>query len=520
MAAADAMIASAALVLGARGDKTKLLTQVTDALYQEFGKDECKAVMQAGAKRWFEQYPLAFRINSHAQGAHSVTLIGSGWQAVGSTSAATACSSEQERQRSDFRVYSSLNTANRPSPIDTQTFKREVVELLARSGEIPLGQLTYKHQKAYGYKTQFRPPASGLRAFLLSGAFSSDVEVVPWADSPNPGEFVARITAATATASGAATGTAAKLEQPPHLPWLKKPCAPPAHAIDFLTATKPLSEIGLSEFNTFCATELYPHAVVVQLVRTAGSDGIGVRLLRTRLETCLQLDKTVKTTRLAHYLRQHPAFFRMVRGVDGFADHEQVYSIDATTAPAGYNAAPAFDAAMPAWSAALLAPPDSEDEINLHRHRLLSDGCDASAPHETYEQHCLQPAGRDSRGGGGRDGRTGRGGRGGRGGDTKLQMDRAAVAPALAIVQPWLQRLHSGQQFAGGGLPKLVESTTQAQLFVSHKNVSIPYGHLAPPLVPLDSPLPSALPQRTPLRAVSACTMLGRRSSMFGRQAR
>ena len=126
-----------------------------DALYKEFGKDECKAVMQAGAKQWFEQYPLEFRVNTHVQEGkdpwHSVTLIGSGWQAVGST----ACSGEQER------------------PVDIQTFKKQVVELLARSGEIPLGQLTNKHQKAYGHKTQFKPPSTGLRALLLSEAFSS-----------------------------------------------------------------------------------------------------------------------------------------------------------------------------------------------------------------------------------------------------------------------------------------------------------------------------------------------------------
>ena len=177
MAAADAMLASAALVLGASGDKTRLLPHVIDALYTEFGKDECKAVMQGGAKQWFEQYPLEFRVNTHVQGGkdpwHSVTLIGSGWQAVGSTS--TACSGEQER------------------PVDIQTFKKQVVELLARSGEIPLGQLTNKHQKAYGHKTQFKPPSTGLRALLLSEAFSSDVDVVPWAESPNPGEFVARL---------------------------------------------------------------------------------------------------------------------------------------------------------------------------------------------------------------------------------------------------------------------------------------------------------------------------------------
>ena len=155
MAAADTLVAPASLVLGSRSDKTAKLPTVVEALYKEFGKDECKAVMQGGAKQWFEQYPLEFRVNTHVQEGkdpwHSVTLIGSGWQAVGST----ACSGEQER------------------PVDIQTFKKQVVELLARSGEIPLGQLTNKHQKAYGHKTQFKPPSTGLRALLLSEAFSS-----------------------------------------------------------------------------------------------------------------------------------------------------------------------------------------------------------------------------------------------------------------------------------------------------------------------------------------------------------
>ena len=42
MAAADALVASATLVLGSRSDKTAKLPQVIDALYKEFGKDKCK----------------------------------------------------------------------------------------------------------------------------------------------------------------------------------------------------------------------------------------------------------------------------------------------------------------------------------------------------------------------------------------------------------------------------------------------------------------------------------------------
>ena len=98
MAAADALVASATLVLGARSDKTARLPQVIDALYKELGKNECKAVMQGGAKQWFEQYPLDFRVDAHDAGGHppwhTVTLIGSEWQTVAATSTAVA-NSEQ-----------------------------------------------------------------------------------------------------------------------------------------------------------------------------------------------------------------------------------------------------------------------------------------------------------------------------------------------------------------------------------------------------------------------------------------
>ena len=92
MAAADALVASATLVLGSRSDKTAKLPQVIEALYKEFGKDECKAVMQGGAKQWFEQHPLDFRVDAHDAGGHppwhSVTLIGGEWQTVAATSTA------------------------------------------------------------------------------------------------------------------------------------------------------------------------------------------------------------------------------------------------------------------------------------------------------------------------------------------------------------------------------------------------------------------------------------------------
>ena len=109
MAAADALVASATLVLGARSDKTARLPQVIDALYKEFGKDECRAVMQGGAKQWFEQYPLDFRVDAHDAGGHppwhSVTLIGSEeWQTVAATS--TAVTSGEQGRSTDVEFHS------------------------------------------------------------------------------------------------------------------------------------------------------------------------------------------------------------------------------------------------------------------------------------------------------------------------------------------------------------------------------------------------------------------------------
>ena len=94
MAAADALVASATQVLDSCSDKTAILPKVVEQLYKEFGKDECKAVMQGGAKRWFEQYPLNFRVDAHGAGGHppwhTVTLIDSEWQTVAAASTAAA----------------------------------------------------------------------------------------------------------------------------------------------------------------------------------------------------------------------------------------------------------------------------------------------------------------------------------------------------------------------------------------------------------------------------------------------
>ena len=91
---------------------------------------------------------------------------------------------------------------------DLQTFKKEVVELLGRSGYggIPLGQLLDRHRAAYHRKTQFDFRAayrqenqrtgsliSSLRVLLLSEVFASEVELVPWTDGPNPGEYIAQL---------------------------------------------------------------------------------------------------------------------------------------------------------------------------------------------------------------------------------------------------------------------------------------------------------------------------------------
>ena len=91
---------------------------------------------------------------------------------------------------------------------DLRTFTKEVVELIGRSGYggIPLGQLLDRHRAAYHRKTQFDFRAayrqenqrtgshiSSLRALLLSEVFASEVELVPWTDGPNPGEYIAQL---------------------------------------------------------------------------------------------------------------------------------------------------------------------------------------------------------------------------------------------------------------------------------------------------------------------------------------
>ena len=74
----------------------------------------------------------------------------------------------------------------------------------------------------------------------------------------------------------------------------------PADAIELLKATKQ----NLPEIAEFCATEPQPHEAIVKLVRSAGTSGIETLVLKARLETGLQLDKTVKTRSLACYLEQ------------------------------------------------------------------------------------------------------------------------------------------------------------------------------------------------------------------------
>ena len=155
------LAASARLVLQARTDRTMLLTQLMVALHEQYGKEECNAVMQCRASQWFEQQPQDFLVANN-----SVTLVTREWQAA-----------LEER------------------PLTLDIFKTQVIELLSSAGEIPLGQLLDRHARAHGSKRQFRPPATGLRALLQSEVFNSEIELAPWVDSPNPGELVARLVA-------------------------------------------------------------------------------------------------------------------------------------------------------------------------------------------------------------------------------------------------------------------------------------------------------------------------------------
>jgi len=148
---------------------------------------------------------------------------------------------------------------------------------------------------------------------------------------------------------------------------------PPSHAIDFITSNCKGGvghKGGIGDFYaalaSLCAAERCPSQVIVQIVNFAGAAGIDLHVLKARIETDLQLQRSVKTLRLSKYLRAYPNFFRVETHGDGL---NHVY-------PA---TAPCVGVVVEAPVLPLFNPGggDSLDVVGAYRERLRLDGCGA-----------------------------------------------------------------------------------------------------------------------------------------------
>mmetsp|Transcript_2033 Transcript_2033/g.3326 ORF Transcript_2033/g.3326 Transcript_2033/m.3326 type:complete len:616 (-) Transcript_2033:325-2172(-) len=105
-----------------------------------------------------------------------------------------------------------------------------------------------------------------------------------------------------------------------------------------------------------------PHEAILHVVETAGADGIELRVLKVQLETMLQLSRTIKTFKLAMYLKKYPSFFRTTG--EGMSIDRIFYMGDE-----GGEGHPSS-----AWHATLW-----QDEVEYHRRVLISRGIDKAA---------------------------------------------------------------------------------------------------------------------------------------------
>ena len=142
-----------------------------------------------------------------------------------------------------------------------------------------------------------------------------------------------------------------------------------SHAIEFITSNCKGGvghRGGIGDFYealaSLCAAERRPNEAVVQIVNSAGANGIDLHVLKARIETNLQLQRSVKTLRLSKYLRAYPNFFRVETHGDSL---NHVYPV--TT--------PRLDAAVEAPELPLFTPGD--DEVGAYRERLRLIGCGA-----------------------------------------------------------------------------------------------------------------------------------------------
>ena len=144
---------------------------------------------------------------------------------------------------------------------------------------------------------------------------------------------------------------------------------PRSHAIDFITSNCKGGvghKGGIGDFYealaSLCAAERFPSEAIVRIVTSAGAAGIDLHLLKARIETGLQLQRSVKTLRLSKYLRAYPNFFRVETHGDGL---NHVYPV---TAPRSGKAVEAPE--LPLFTL-------GGDEVGAYRERLRLDGCGA-----------------------------------------------------------------------------------------------------------------------------------------------
>ena len=201
------------------------------------------------------------------------------------------------------------------------------------------------------------------------------------------------------------------------------------HGLDFITAsTKQLGVqggAGLDEvFANMCVAEPHPNEAMLQIVRSVGADGIDVKLLKAKIVTGLQLQRSVKTLHLLRYMRAYPEFFRVETRIGTQGEpFDHVHPVTAPLTPRGG----AVEApSLPAWSHELLSPSGDAD---VAAPAALADGA-TEVELAALERHLGLPA----RGHGG-SAAGGRGGcSGGRSGELELGVE--ADDARLSATQP------------------------------------------------------------------------------------
>jgi hypothetical protein len=132
------------------------------------------------------------------------------------------------------------------------------------------------------------------------------------------------------------------------------------------------------------AAERFPNGTITQMVNSTGAAGIDLHVLKARIETVLQLQRSVKTLRLSKYLRAYPNFFRVETHADGL---NHVYPVTA----------PHVGGVVEAPELPLLTPGGGDTDVaGAYRERLRLDGCGAGvlplmSPADLVERHGVPP---------------------------------------------------------------------------------------------------------------------------------